>query len=84
MTSEMIEKFVENKTRKNLPINIHFKERSPVKGIFIHSIDYDELKNKNLWRVVSEAKVEEWNRTKNMDLPRIFNGISFSKLTDEE
>jgi len=45
--------------------------------------DYDELKSKNLWRIVSDAKIEEWNRTKNMDLPKIFNGLSFTRLTEE-
>lgn len=84
MTTEMIEKFVENKSRKSAAVNIHFKERSSVKGMFIRSVDYDELKRKNLWRVVSDAKIEEWNRTRNMDLPRIFNGLSFTRLTDEE
>ena len=84
MTTEMIGKFVENKTRKNVAVKIHFKERSTVKGMFIHTADYDELKSKNLWRVVSDAKIEEWNRTKNMDIPRIFNGLSFTRLTDEE
>ena len=83
MTTEMIEKFVENKSRKSAAINIHFKERSSVKGMFIRSTDYDELKSKNLWRVVSDAKIEEWNRTRNMDLPRIFNGLSFTRLTEE-
>lgn len=83
MTTDMIEKFVENKVRKNGVISIHFKERSTVKGIFIASADYDELKYKNLWRIVIDAKVEEWNRTKNMDLSRIFNGISFTRLSDE-
>ena len=80
----MIEKFVENKSRKSVAVNIHFKERSSVKGMFIRSVDYDELKRKNLWRVVSDAKIEEWNRTRNMDLPRIFNGLSFTRLTDED
>ncbi|HET9747557.1 MAG TPA: short-chain dehydrogenase [Chitinophagaceae bacterium] len=84
MTTEMIEKFVENKSRKSAAVNIHFKERSSVKGMFIRSVDYDELKRKNLWRVVSDAKIEEWNRTRNMDLPKIFNGLSFTRLTDEE
>lgn len=83
MTTEMIEKFVENKSRKSAAVNIHFKERSSVKGMFIRSADYDELKSKNLWRVVSDAKIEEWNRTRNMDLPRIFNGLSFTRLTEE-
>jgi len=84
MTSEIIEKFIENKSRKSTVVNIHFKERSSVKGMFICSGDYDELKTKNLWRVVSNAKIEEWKRTKNMDIPKIFNGLSFTRLTNED
>lgn len=84
MTTEMIGKFIENKNRKNNAVKIYFKERSTIKGIFIHSADYDELKSKNLWRIVSDAKIEEWNRTKNMDLPKIFNGLSFTRLTEED
>ena len=83
MTTEMIEKFVQNKSRKNNAVSIHFKERSSLKGVFIHSSDYDELKYKNLWRIIIDAKIEEWNRTKNMDLTRIFNGISFTRLSDD-
>ena len=84
MTTEMITQFIENKNRKNNAVNVHFKERSTVKGLFIRSTDYDELRYKNLWRIVSHAKIEEWNRTKNIDLSRIFNGISFTRLTDED
>jgi len=84
MTTEMIEKFIENKDRKDLAINIHFKERSTVTGIFIRSADYGELKLKNLWRVVSNGKIEEWKKTKNVDLAKIFNGLSFTRLTEEQ
>jgi len=84
MTIETIKQFVENKNRKNIVVNIHFKERSTVKGLFIQSADYEELKDKNLWRVVSDSKIEEWNRTRNMDIPKIFNGLSFTRLTEEE
>jgi hypothetical protein len=83
MTTEMIEKFVQNKNRKNNAVNIHFKERSSVKGLFVQTSDYDELRYKNLWRIVSNAKIEEWNKTKNIDLSRIFNGLSFTRLSDE-
>ena len=83
MTTEMIEKFIGNKSRKNTAVHIYFKERNMVKGMFIQSADYDELKYKNLWRVVNHANIEEWNRTKNMDLSRIFNGLSFTRLADE-
>jgi len=84
MTTEVIEKFIEQKDRKDGMINIHFKERPIVTGIFIRSSDYAELKTKNLWRVVSNGKVEEWRKTQNMDLARIFNGIAFTKLTDDK
>jgi hypothetical protein len=84
MTTEMIEKFIENKDRKESTINIHFKERSTVTGIFIRSADYGELKLKNLWRVVSNGKIEEWKKTKNVDLAKIFNGLSFTRLTEEQ
>jgi hypothetical protein len=83
MTTEMIEKFVENKSRKNTAVNIHFKERDMVKGLFIRLADYDDLKYKNFWRVVYHEKIEEWNKTRNMELARIFNGVSFSRLSDE-
>ena len=40
MTTEMIEKFVEGKGREDQTINIHFKERSTVTGVFIRTADY--------------------------------------------
>ena len=84
MTTEMIEKFVEGKGREDSTINIHFKERSTVTGVFIRTPYYGELKMKNLWRIVSHAKIEEWRKTKNLDLARIFNGLSFTRLTEEQ
>ena len=83
MTSEVIEQFVQHEKRKGTPVNIHFKERSTVKGLFIDSGDYAELKYKNLWRIISAGKLDEWHKTKNLDLSRIFNGLSFTRLSDE-
>ena len=82
MTSEMIEKFIENKNRKDAAVNIHFKERSTVIGLFIQGADYSELKSKNFWRIVSSTYLNEWKETRNMNLARIYNGISFTRLTD--
>ena len=82
MTSEMIEKFVEQKSRQGNAVYIHFKERSKVTGIFVHGTDYTELKSKNFWRVVSNAHIEEWKQTKNINLAKIFNGVSFTRLTE--
>ena len=58
MTTEMIEKFVESKNRKDTVVNIHFKERSTVTGIFIQTADYNELKSKNFWRIVNHVHID--------------------------
>jgi hypothetical protein len=84
MAPEMIEKFVENKNRKDIAVNIHFKERSTVTGLFIQGNDYKELKSKNFWRIVSNTYLNEWKQTKNMNLARIYNGMSFTRLSDEQ
>ncbi len=78
----MIEKFIENKNRKGIAVNIHFRERSTVTGLFIQGTDYHELKSKNFWRIVSSTYLSEWKQTENINLARIYNGISFTRLSD--
>jgi hypothetical protein len=82
MTTDMIEKFIESKTLKNANVNIHFKARSTVKGVFIRTNDYEELKSKNFWRIVSESKLEEWEETKDVNLARIYSGALFTRLSN--
>lgn len=81
MTNDGIEKFIKTKIKKNDPVNIHFKQRSTVKGIFLQTNDYEELKSKNFWRIVTEGNNEEWIRTGDNNLARIFNGAEFTRLT---
>ena len=82
MTIEVIEKFIKDQSRKGIPVNIHFKERSTVSGVFIYGKDNDELRSKNLWRIVSKLNVDKWKENQDINLTRIFNGISFTRLTD--
>ncbi len=84
MTAEMIESFITNKVSKNAKVNIHFKDRGTITGLFIRSSDFDELKSKNFWRIVSQQRAEEWNATKDVNLARVFNGASFTRLSEEE
>ncbi|MDP4262533.1 MAG: short-chain dehydrogenase [Bacteroidota bacterium] len=84
MTSEMIEKFVKQKNRKDIAVNVHFKDRDTVKGLFILGMDYEELKSKNFWRIVSSNCMKEWKQTNDVNLTRIFNGVSFTRLSDEQ
>ena len=74
---------MEKKLLKETEINIHFKDRQPVTGVFIQENDYSELKEKNLWRIVNSLKLKEWKQSRDMNLSRIFNGISFTRLTEE-
>ncbi len=82
MTSEMIEKFIDTKSKAGVPVNIHFKDRKVITGVFIKDKDYDDLKDKNFWRVVSGVYLEEWEKTKSIDLVRLFNGNVFTKLSE--
>ena len=83
MTPDMIEKFVANKLNKGKTVNIHFKDRQPVKGLFVKSPDYEELKSKNFWRIVNSQHFDQWNDSKDMSLSRLFNGASFTRLSEE-
>lgn len=84
MTSEAIVKQVESTNNSEKALNIHFKQRNTIKGLFIMGNDYKDLKSKNLWRIVTNANIEEWKKTKDMNLARIFNGIEFTRLSDDK
>lgn len=83
MTFDLIEKFVENDKRKDQNVLIHFKTRSTIRGRFIMTTDYRDLKLKNFWRIVPESRMAEWEKTKDQSLSRMFNGGEFTRLTDE-
>ena len=84
MTSEQIANYLGQKQRKDNPINIYFKDRNTITGIFIEGGDFNELKNKNFWRIVSSLHFDEWKQTKNVNLAKIFNGLSFTRLSEEK
>lgn len=81
MTSEQIEKFLANETKSKSLIRISFKTRNSILGIFIQTPDFNDLKAKNFWRIVSEANFEKWQKSKDMNLCRMFNGAEFTKLS---
>jgi hypothetical protein len=49
-------------------------------GVFINASDYSELKKKNFWRIVAAHRKEEYRKSKDINLSRIFNGSEFTKL----
>ena len=80
MTYEQIEKIIQEKNSMESMFEIRFKTRNAVKGLFIKTADYPELSRKNLWRIVNENHIEEYKKTNNESLARIFNGTEFIRL----
>ena len=79
MTTEQIAKFFSGVKSDSL-VRISFKTRNSVLGIFIQTPDFNELKSKNFWRIVAEDKFEQWQKSKDYNLCRMFNGAEFTKL----
>lgn len=82
MDIERIENYIKTSIHNKKAIDIHFKGRSPVTGLFIRAFDYDELKSKNFWRVVHLSQLQKWSETNDINIARIFNGASFTSLTE--
>lgn len=82
MVNSTIENFVESAKRKNRVVRIQFKNREAIDGTFIISADYQEMKKKNFWRIVTMGKAIEWRNTNNLSCSRLFNGDEFTKLSD--
>jgi len=80
MTSTEIEKFIQQKNKQAKAVQISFKTRSSMKGLFIELADFDELKRKNLWRIVSESYLDAYQKTNDNNLARIFNGQEITRL----
>jgi hypothetical protein len=81
MTNEQIEKFLQPGYLDKSVVQINFKTRQSIMGIFIKTNDYKDLKSKNLWRIISQSKLEEYARSKDTGLARIFNGSEMTRLS---
>jgi hypothetical protein len=80
MTNEQIEKFLYPNHIAKQYVKINFKNRNPIVGMFIEWPDTKELKEKNFWRVVTEKNIETWQKSRDINLVKIFNGSDFTKL----
>ncbi len=81
MSNEEIEKFLTPERLAKQSIKIQFKTRNTITGVFITSSDFDYLKSKNFWRVVAESNIGNWEKSRDLNLARIFNGAEFTKLS---
>jgi len=81
MTNDQIEKFVHTEDLQEKVFKIQFKTRNTMLGIFINTGDYEDLKSKNFWRIVTERNIDSWKKSKDTNLARIFNGMEITKLS---
>ena len=81
MLSEQIAKFVENEQQSNPTVKVEFKKRNTIIGLFVMLKDYEELKGKNFWRLVSESNLEHWHKSKDINSAKMFNGSEFTKIS---
>lgn len=81
MTKDQIEKFLQQKNLVNSPVRVTFKTRKPLVGMFISTADYADLKSKNFWRFVGESNMENYQRSKDLNLARIFSGVEITRLS---
>jgi hypothetical protein len=81
MNVEDIEKFLHKNTASETEcVQIKFKQRETIYGLFVKDGDYAYLKAKNFWRIVPQTKFDAYKTSKDINLARIFNGAEFSKL----
>ena len=81
MVNELITRFLEPTHLAKNAVKIEFKKRNTIVGIFVKSPDYEDLKSKNFWRIVSETHIPEWKKTNDNKLSKIFSGSEFTRLS---
>lgn len=82
MNADEIAKFLETKaTQDSSYVKIDFKKRDPIYGLFVIDNDYKDLKSKNFWRIVTRTHFDDYSKSRNVNLAKIFNGAEFSRLS---
>jgi hypothetical protein len=82
MNSEEIKKFLTTKiSTKDKFVKIEFSKREPIYGLFVTDTDFQDLSTKNFWRIVTSKNFDAYNKTKDINLAKLFNGSEFSKLS---
>ena len=84
MTVEQIDTFLKKNDFDRNPVKVSFRTRNSFTGIFVKTADYEDLKGKNFWRIISESNVKKYLSSKDANLARIFNGTEITKLTAVE
>jgi hypothetical protein len=81
MTVNQIDAFLRKNNYGKNTVKVNFRSRTAFTGIFVKTADYDDLKEKNFWRIINESNVKQYLSSKDNNLARIFSGTEIVKLT---
>jgi hypothetical protein len=82
MTVEQIETFLHKETiPQGKIIRFELKKRNPVRGLIVKGRDYNDLKAKNFWRIVTQSHLAAYQKSQDINLAKIFSGSDFAKLS---
>ena len=82
MTVEQIENWLAKETiPQGKIIRFELKKRDPVRGLIVKGRDYNDLKAKNFWRIVTQRNLTAYQKTSDINLAKIFAGSDFAKLS---
>jgi hypothetical protein len=83
MNSDQIQDFL-NKITANKPqyVKINFQKREPIYGLFLtNEKDSKDLSIKNFWRIVTKKNFDQYKKSRDVSLSRIFNGSEMTRLS---
>ena len=83
MNSEQIQNFLsKNISEKSQYVKISFQKRESLYGLFLTGEkDFKDLSVKNFWRIVTQKNFDNYSKSKDVNLSRIFNGSEITRLS---
>ena len=83
MNAEQIQSFLsKNISDKHQYVKISFQKREPLYGLFLTGEkDFKDLSVKNFWRIVTQKNFDNYSKSKDVNLSRIFNGSEITRLS---
>lgn len=83
MNSEQIQIFLRKTiSEKSQYVKISFQKREPIYGLFLtNEKDYQDLSTKNFWRIVSRKNFDQYKKSGDVNLSRIFSGSEMTRLS---
>ena len=83
MNSEQIQSFLSKNISEKTPyVKISFQKRETLYGLFLTGEkDFKDLSVKNFWRIVTQKNFDNYSKSKDVNLSRIFNGSEITRLS---